>query len=143
MDIPSPRRNDPGRYGPAEPKGIADRHDPVADLSCAAVAERHIGQRLVGFDLQQRDIGLGIAPNNFRRVFTVILQRDFDLAGVADDVAVRHHVARGINDESGTERDPVSLAARYLGKKMPLAIGVLLVKKAAQEFVEWRIGKVG
>ena len=143
MDVSSARRNDPGGYGPAEPKGIADRHDPVADLSRAAVAEAHIGQRLVGFDLQDRNIGLGIAANDFRRVLAVILQSDFDLAGVADHVAVGHYVAGRIDDEPGTERDPVGLSARHLWKEVALAVWVLLIEKTAQELVERRVGKVG
>src|SRR5437588_9633179 len=99
--MPTSRRDDSVGYSYAQSKGIADRHDPVADLSLAAVAESHIRQRFVGFNLQERDVGLGIAANDSCRVLAVILQSYFDLAGVADDVAVRHHIPRGINDEPG------------------------------------------
>ena len=51
MNVPAARRDDPGGDGPAQPEGVADGHDPVADLGRAAVAEGDIGQRLVGLDL--------------------------------------------------------------------------------------------
>ena len=79
----------------------------------------------------------------FAGVLAVVLQGDFDLAGIADHVAVGHDVAGRIDDKAGTERDPLGLASRHLRKEVPLAVRVLLIEEAAQEFVERRVGKAG
>ena len=56
--------------------------------------------------------------DDLRRILAVILQSDFDLAGIADHVAVGHHIAGRIDDEPGTERDPVGLSSRHLPEFM-------------------------
>src|SRR6266436_5730510 len=132
VDVASPRRDDPGGNRAAEPKGIADRHHPVAYLSSAAVGKRHERQRFVGIDLQHRDVRLGVAADDLRRVLAVVLKGHFDLAGIADDVAVGHHITRRIDNEAGTESDPMRSAARHLREDMTLAVRALLVEEAAQ-----------
>src|SRR5207302_3437165 len=117
-----------------------------------AVAEAYIGQRLVGLDLQDRDVGLRVAADDLRGVFAVVLQRHFDLGGLAGDVVVGDDGAGGIDDEAGAERDAlgaaaaavlIRVAAERAGDQLALAATVLalaatVLEKAAQEIVERR-----
>ena len=144
MDVAAARRDDAGGHRAAEAERIADRHHPVADLRGVAVAEGDIGQRLAGVDLEQREIGLGIAADDLGRVFAAVLEDDLDLAGVADDVVVGDDIARGIDDEAGAERDALRPGlSGACGKAGPRRRWVLLVEEAAQQLVERRIGGNG
>ena len=92
----------------AEPERVADRDDPVADLGRAAVAERDVGQRLVGLDLQHRDIGAWVAADDLAPVYLLLsCSVTSTLRGLADDVVVGHDDPGRIDDKAGAERDPL------------------------------------
>jgi hypothetical protein len=52
---------------PPEAERVADRHHPIADLGFVAVAPGHEGQLVLGVDLEQREIGLFVAPDDLGR----------------------------------------------------------------------------
>ena len=57
----------PGSHRAAEPEGVADRDDPVADPHVIAVGEGHRREgALIPLDLEQGEIGLGVAPDQLR-----------------------------------------------------------------------------
>jgi hypothetical protein len=95
---------------PPRPKGL-----PIA------VAPGGSGQRLVGLDLQQRDVGLGVAPDDLGLQIGVVVQNDGDLVGVGDDVIVGYDITRRIDDKAGAERRALawlSLLTASLGHAM-------------------------
>jgi hypothetical protein len=54
--------------------------------------------------LQQRDVALVIAANQFGIKFPAIVQLDADFIGLADDVIVGQDIAFGrINNDAGTQ----------------------------------------
>src|SRR5438067_9131055 len=132
MDVPPARRDDAGRYRATEPERIADRDDPIANLRRVAVAKTDIRQRLVGLDLQDRDVGARVAADNLRGVLGVVLQGDGDLCGFTDDVIVGHDGAGRVDDEARAERDaagaaPLVIRAAAEGARHLLALTAMLV----------------
>ena len=96
---------------PPRPNGlpIASTQSPTREVSLSPqVAAR---QRLVGLDLQQRDIGLGVAPDELGLQIGVVVQDDGDLVGVGDHVIVGYDIARRVDDEAGAERGAPCAAA--------------------------------
>jgi hypothetical protein len=65
------RGDDPGRHGAADAERIADRHHPVADPSAGGVAEAHERQ-VGGVDLEQREVGRGVAADQTRFIFLAV-----------------------------------------------------------------------
>ena len=63
LDVAPARGNDSRRHRAAEAEGIADRHHPVADLGCVAVAPGKVGKLAIAVDLKQGDIGEGVAAD--------------------------------------------------------------------------------
>ena len=98
---------------PPSPNGLptATTQSPI----CAALLspKADIGQRLVGVDLQHREIGARVAADDLGGVFAVVLQGHLDLGGLADDVVVGDDVARGVDDKAGAERDALDAVARH------------------------------
>src|SRR4051794_30972906 len=147
MDVAPARRDDPGGDAAAEPEWVTDRNHPIADLGDVAVAETDIGQRLVGLDLQHRDVGARIAADDAGGVFAVVLKRDLDLGGFADNVVIGDDIAGRVDDEAGAKRDAVAAAfsvrtaaerpRKHLTFATLLAVAAMLIEKAAQVIVEW------
>jgi len=52
------RRHDAGRYRAAEAERVADRHHPLAQAQLVGITELDGLERLVGLDLEQREVGL-------------------------------------------------------------------------------------
>jgi len=88
IDVAVTRRNDAGRDRAAEPERISDGDHPVPHPGGTRVAEPHGVQRRVGFDLEQGEIGLGVAADDPRFQAPIVGQGDGDFVGVGDDVIV-------------------------------------------------------
>ncbi len=142
VDVAAARRDDPGRDGAAKPERVADRHYPVADLRRTAVAEADIRQRLIRVDLEDGEIGLGVAADHLGPILGFILQDHLDFFGVADHVIVGHDITPRINDEPGSEGNPLRLVAGDLREQMLLAVWRLLFEEPAHELAERGIRKV-
>src|SRR5262249_8111201 len=142
VDIAATRRYDARRDCAAEPKRVADRDDPIADLCLITVAEADIREGFARIDLEHRQVGAWVAPDDFGGVFGAVLRCYLNLAGVADDMVVGHNVALGIDDKAGAERDPLYLAviAKTMRKRLVFAL-LLLIEKPAQHVVERRIAE--
>ena len=83
------RRNDAERNRAAEPERVADRHHPVADFDIGGGAEFYIGKRLLGRDLQEREVGLRVAPDDLvDDELGAVVEVDVDLFSAFDDVVV-------------------------------------------------------
>ena len=119
---------------PPRPKGlpIASTQSPTRELSLSPQSTG--GQRLVGLDLQQRDIGLGVAPDEFGLKIGVVVQNDGDLVGVGDHVIVGDDVARRVDDEAGAERGRPCAAEPPDGRRC----GTPCSKKSLKELLERR-----
>ena len=66
----------------AEAERVADRHHPVADARLGAVLEADVRER-PALDLQHRQVGGRVAPDDARREVAVVLGHHGDLLGVA------------------------------------------------------------
>ena len=140
LDVTAARGDDPGRHRTAEPERIADRHHPIANLGGAAVAESNIGQRLIGLDFQNREVGLRVAADDLGRIFGLVLKNDLDLCGIANHVVVGHDVAGRIDDKAEPSAIRWGSPPGICGKDWSAA-RVLLIEKPSQHLVERRIGK--
>ena len=124
------RRNDTGGDGAAQAERVADRDHPVPNTLFATVAERDIRQRFIGVDLQQREIGFRVAPNDFRREALTIGQCYLNVMRVIDDVVIGDDVARRIDQEAGAQ----SMGRLHMRLSLP-------VEEVAEHLPHWRIGR--
>ena len=104
------RGNNPRRHRARKRKGIADRHDPVAHARLAAVAKLDEGQGLLRLDLQHRQIGRRIAPDQLGGIFFLVGHGHGDRIHRRPFGPGRHHmivgddVTVGRNQEARTQR---------------------------------------
>ena len=133
IDVALTRRQDARGDAAAEPERVADRQHPVADARRVAVAPIRRGQRLVGLDLEQGDVGLGVAADHRGLQIGVVVQDDGDLVGIGDDVVIGDDIARRIDDEAGAERG--RLARRHLRM---VALGQAVLEEVVKELLKWR-----
>src|SRR5207248_11745905 len=91
--------DDPGRDGALEPEGAADRDDAVAYADAARARERERMELRRGrVDVDDGEIGRGVATDDLRGVALAVGERDPDRAGAGDDVLVRDDGARRFVD---------------------------------------------
>ena len=113
LDLPLQGRDDAGRQRALEAERVADRDRRVADLDAVRAAERERGQlarrRL---DLQHREVGRLVAPDDLRVDDVLVGELDGDLRRALDDVRVREDRAVAVDDEARAGR----LAALLLGE---------------------------
>ena len=133
LDVALAGREDARGDAAAETERIADRQHPIADPRGVAVAPGGGGQRLVGLDLQQRDIGLGVAPDELGLQIGVVVQNDGDLVGVGDHVIVGYDITRRVDDKAGAERGAL---ARLSLRTAPL--GHAMLEEVPKELLERR-----
>ena len=82
----------------------AECQHPIAHLHAIRIPEPRDWQGAIWLDLDDREIGQLIRADHFRGVVPrVLIQRNFDLRGLIDDVVVRHDVALSINDHARTQ----------------------------------------
>ncbi len=101
--------NDAGGDGLRQGEGAADGFNPVADLGLVGVAELDGGQRGIGVDLDDGEVGGLVGADHARRTSEVLSvgiggELDVDLVGLLDHVIVGDDVALGVDDEAGAER---------------------------------------
>ena len=111
---PAQRAHDARGHRLAQIERIADGDHEIADREFVGVAERQRFE-VVGVDLQQRDVGLRVAADQFGLELAPVLQLDDDLLGIVDDVVVGHHVPlRRIDNHArpGAYRLPRRVAVR-------------------------------
>ena len=88
-------------HGLPDAERVADGERVVADRQRVGIAELQRDE-IVRLDLEQRDVGAGIGADELRGELPAVLQGDQDLAGIADDVMVRDHVALlRVDDHAG------------------------------------------
>ena len=68
-------------------EGATDGGHPFADLQFVAVAHREVRQ-ILGFDLDDGDVGLGIRTEHFAREFTIVGETHFDFVGAVNNVVI-------------------------------------------------------
>ena len=99
------RRDDAERHGLPDAEGITDREHDVADLEFVGVGEGERRQALgAGVDLQHGEVRALVGPQDLRRELAPVGEDHLDLVGARDDVVVRDHDARGVDDHAGAER---------------------------------------
>src|SRR5208283_1347065 len=84
--------DDAGGDGLADAEGVSDGEHDVPDLGFVAVGHGDDGE-VFGVNLDDGDIGLGVAANDLGGECAAILQGDFDFVGVINDVVVGENVA--------------------------------------------------
>src|SRR5262249_31799746 len=97
------RRDDACRDGVGQPERVADRQHPIADLQMVGVAEWDARQLAFWFDLEQRDVGLGVLTDELRLELLPGRELHVDVVGAVDDVTVGDDVAAVVDHESGAE----------------------------------------
>jgi len=80
-------RHDAGRHCTAKTERISDSQDPIADLSLFGRKLDEF-ELLVGFDLDQRQIGTGIASDQVGFELRTIIHRHHDRAGIINHVMI-------------------------------------------------------
>src|SRR5208282_6180184 len=99
-------------------EGTADRDHPVAHFRLAGIAQAGEGQRLLGIDFNQREIGLGVLADHFGGELALVHQGDLNLVCVTRHVIVGQDIPVGRNDDA--RADPVFLEVmRDLTEKVP------------------------
>ena len=129
LQFAAPGRNDPGADRKSLPQRVAHRHDPIADPHRITVAKGDKGQRFGAFDLQQRDVGLGVGADQFRIQTLTRKELDRDLIGAFDHMVVGDDIAVGRDHKPRTQR---------LGPAGFLAAGTVTVLKFLEEFFKGR-----
>ena len=104
MHIAAPSGDDAAGDGGIEAERIADNQYPIADPRGVAVAPADIRHRMVEVDLEQRQIGLGVASDDPGGMRLSVLQNDRYFFGIVDDVVLGDDVAVGIDDETRAGR---------------------------------------
>jgi hypothetical protein len=74
------RRDDAHGHRLPDAEGIADGEHDIADAQAVGLAESD-GRQLVGLDLQDGEIGFGVAADDFRLVGLAVVERDLDVVG--------------------------------------------------------------
>ena len=99
---PTERANEAGGHGLTKAKGVADGDDKIADLERIAVAERNCLERDRSLNPQDRNVGGGIAPDNFRRELPAVFGLDPNRRYLIDNVVVGQDIATlGVDDDAG------------------------------------------
>ena len=111
-DVAAARRDDAGGDGAAQAERIADRDHPVADARLV-LGELHIGEGLVGVDLDEGKIGLRIGADHLGLVGRAVVGLDLHGLGVIDDVVIGHRVAVRRNEEARAFAGDDLLALRH------------------------------
>jgi len=118
-DLTPLRADDARRHRVIEAEGIADGHDPFADLEPVGVTEADHGEIVSRVDLDHGDIGLLIAANHFGVVALSVRQGHGDFLRAVDDVAIGENRAVAIDDESRADAGEPLLPARQPSAKEP------------------------
>jgi hypothetical protein len=85
-----------------ESKGVPDGEDLLAHFEIARGADRNGGQgTTLGVNLQDRQVLVGLDPDQPGRPRRMVRQRNVGGLGALDDVEIRHDVAVGVPDEPG------------------------------------------
>jgi hypothetical protein len=79
---------------------VANRAHPFADAQGVGIAERSGGERSVGLDLDQRDVGIGIRTDHLGAQRASVGQLDQDAFGSLDDMVIGKDVALGLDDDA-------------------------------------------
>ena len=95
------RADDAARHRPRESKGITDRKNFLAHLQVLGFAQ-HGGNDFGGLDLDHRQIVRAVASNHRRLVGLLVMQRHFQLRGLAHYVIVGEDMSRFVDDEART-----------------------------------------
>src|SRR3954469_186690 len=93
-----------GLTGVTEIALCADREHEVADLNLITVAQRH-GRELLRLDMKHREVGFGIASDQFGLETPLVAGRDLDQVCAFHDMSVGEHIpVLGIDDHAGSSR---------------------------------------
>ena len=111
MQRASERRDDACRDRRVEAERIADGDGDLAALELRAVAQFRRGQRDVGLDPDEREIGVGIVAEHARLKLAAFERQEIDQPGALDDMAVGEGETVGRNDDAGARAGAAALLA--------------------------------
>ena len=97
---PANCRHDARCRGSAETERVAQRDDPVAPAQVRRRAELNVFERLRVLDLDDGEIGLRIAADQFSIKLSPILQDNLNLRRPFDDVVVRDDMTLSRDEEA-------------------------------------------
>ncbi len=81
-----------------EAERAADGQDPLADVELVGISPLGLDLQ-IGLDLEDRQVALGVGPDQPRRDVVARAEPDHDLIGVLDDVVVGDDVAFCLVDD--------------------------------------------
>ncbi len=117
---PTQRADDTLGGGALQPERRADGEHPLPDLEAAGIADGR-DRQVLGIDLQQRDIGLRVAADQFGRELALVIQFDGNFVRAIHHMMVGDDITVGGNDESGTQAlQGHPLAAGRLGEGLEI-----------------------
>ena len=126
----------------SRPKGLPDGEHPAADLERLGVPHLQRGKVLGAFDLDQRQVGLGVAADDLGVELPFVGQPDLDLVGVLDHVVVGDDEPVRVDDEARPQAALLELPARAALAE-GLAVGLAVAERVAEEVPEDRPALLG
>ncbi len=103
LDRPVQGADDPLRDRVVIAEGVADGDHRFGGHQVAGGANGDDGEPLAGLqvDLDDGQVGIGVAGDELGGAVAAVAQGDLDLADAVDHVMVGHHVAPGVDDHAG------------------------------------------
>ena len=149
-DVAPARRDDAGGDRAAQAERIADRDHPIADARLV-LGELHVGEGLVGVDLDEGEIGLRVGADHLGLVGRAVVGLDLHGLGMIDDVVIGHRVAVRRNEEAGAFAGDDLLGLRHAVRQAREAelLEEFLHRRAGREwigiaaFAEAHAGRIG
>ena len=100
--------------GVIEVERTADRQHPIADLHRIGIPHLRHRQVTAGFDLDDRQIRVGVAADELPLIFGFVFEANHDLRGLIHDVMVRHDISRFVDNEARAEISHFLIAIRQI-----------------------------
>ncbi len=119
------RANDAHRDGRVQRERISDGEDILAHFELVGIAPRYRRQ-ILGADLHHGNVGLRIGADDFADKLALVVEQNFDLVRLGDDMVVGDDVTFAGNDHSAAEAALFAVARRL---------------KAAEEFIPEELPK--
>src|ERR1019366_4636824 len=138
-DIAALGGDDTGGDRLIETEWASHRKHPVADRHAVRIAQLRGGQRLLGINLDDREIGFLVNPDHDGVVGNgrgIVHELDADSVGFFDHVIVGNDVALGIDDDAGTQGTFAKVVGTLTLVRTALAtLPSLSAKKAVEEIL--------
>src|ERR1700735_103611 len=111
-------------------EGTAESENPIADLRAIGVSELGDGKFVIGFDLDDGEVGVFVESDDAAAVFRgIAIESDLDFGGLVNDVIVGEDETFFVDDYTGTQ---AALGVRSIVGRLREAVEEILERIAAR-----------